>query len=804
MSARTAADLAADLAWRCDGVKKTAEGWMVKCPAHDDSTASLSITPGSDKVLANCFARCEKKDILDALGLGWDALFVQPRSTEKYHDSWEDLGPIVALYDYVDASGTLLHQTVRFLRADGKKDMRQRRPDPAKPGRWLRRVKDITQVLYHLPQVIKAIAAGELVILVEGEKDADSLEALGLTATTNPAGVKSWKSHYDEMLRGAHLVCLPDFDPGGQQHMVNVATRLQGIAASIKLLTDIHTAAPKSDVSDWLAEDHTRAELEAAVAACPAWTPLPGARTAIKLNTEMTRIVDEGQKALLALPKAPMIYQRAHMLTVIGRGAKPPRWLRRVPDLPMMLPASAAHLQELAAKAARWEQWDERKEDWKQVLPPWWFVPTLQGRTDWPFPPIEGIISSPTLRPDGSLLAAPGYDLSTGLYLDYNGTTFPALPEKPTVEHARTAIESLREAVINFPFTRPCHFSATLAAMLSMVCRVTIEGCVPFFAVTANTGGSGKGLLVDGISIIGTGHVAPRWPQVKEDEEERKQIFTIALAGYPCIHIDNVTKPLGSSALDSALTADTVSGRLLGKNEDRTVPLRLVWLASGNNMQFLDTLARRIVPIDLDPKMERPEERADFKYAPLLPWVQANRPRLTIAALTIMQAYFEAGKPTKKLPAMGSFEAWSDLIRQAIVWAGEPDPNEGRTNIEAESNPEYELHAQLLAAWEVCYPIPEGKVHGEGKTLSEVLDTIAALKAMDKPPAKPSLPNTPNEWDALQDALGAYDFKYDRKTVNSRPVGDALRKLQRKTIAGRRFFADGKRHQAKCWCVEKV
>jgi hypothetical protein len=116
---------------------------------------------------------------------------------------------------------------------------------------------------------------------------------------------------------------------------------------------------------------------------------------------------------------------------------------------------------------------------------------------------------------------------------------------------------------------------------------------------------------------------------VTEDEEARKPLLTVALAGYPVVHIDNVTRPLGSPALDLALTAPSFSDRILGKHDSREAPLSMVWLASGNNMQFKGDTARRIVPIDLDPKMERPEERTGFQHTPLTPWVQRERPRLT-------------------------------------------------------------------------------------------------------------------------------------------------------------------------------
>jgi hypothetical protein len=367
--------------------------------------------------------------------------------------------------------------------------------------------------------------------------------------------------------------------------------------------------------------------------------------------------------------------------------------------MPVILEASSAHLWELAGQAARWWKLDKRAKQYEQALPPGWCVEALQGRDGWPFPVLEDIVYSPTLRPDGSLLNTPGYDPDTGLFLDTNGTTFPTLPLRPTLDDARTAIGRLQEAVRDFPFAAPWHFSATLAAVLSLVCRFAIMGNVPLFAIRANTRGSGKSLLADVMSIIGTGRAAPRWPQVTEDEEERKRLLTVALAGYPAIHIDNVTRPLGSPALDLALTAPSFSDRILGKHESREAPLSMVWLASGNNMQFKGDTARRIVPIDLDSKMERPEERTGFHHNPLTPWVQQERPRLTVAALTIVKAYWEAGCPAQGVTPLGSFEQWSDLIRQSLIWAGEADPCEGRKGIEAESDPEYEKLATLLQTW---------------------------------------------------------------------------------------------------------
>ena len=171
---------------------------------------------------------------------------------------------IVTTYDYVDAHGVLVHQTVRLT----PKAFRQRRPDPAHPGAWLWNLEGVEPVLYHLPQVIEAIQRGETIYMVEGEKDAEALHALGLTATCNAMGAGKWRPSYSEALRGANVVVLPDNDPPGDQHAREICTALAGIAARCKMVP-LHTGTLHSDVSDWLHAGGTRTVLEATVEEVP-------------------------------------------------------------------------------------------------------------------------------------------------------------------------------------------------------------------------------------------------------------------------------------------------------------------------------------------------------------------------------------------------------------------------------------------------------------------------------------------------------------------------------------------------------
>ena len=49
--------------------------WLVCCPAHEDSTPSLSVKQGRDKILLHCKAGCTWREILDAMGLDASDLF---------------------------------------------------------------------------------------------------------------------------------------------------------------------------------------------------------------------------------------------------------------------------------------------------------------------------------------------------------------------------------------------------------------------------------------------------------------------------------------------------------------------------------------------------------------------------------------------------------------------------------------------------------------------------------------------------------------------------------------------------------
>ncbi|MEW6771236.1 MAG: DUF927 domain-containing protein [Bacillota bacterium] len=237
--------------------------YMAFCPCHPDGTKqgpghprrSLRITPKDDKVLLYCFAGCRYEDIIAALGLA--------RERKQNHQEPE------AVYRYTDESGKLLFEVCRF---PGKRFV-QRRPDGA--GGWKWNLEGVRRVLYRLPEVLAAVHEDRTVFVVEGEKDADRLAAIGLTATTCPGGAGKWRREYSEALRGADVVILPDSDEPGRKHAEQVAKSLRGVAASVKVL-ELPGLPEKGDVSDWLAGGGTAEELLRLAAEAPEWRESDG------------------------------------------------------------------------------------------------------------------------------------------------------------------------------------------------------------------------------------------------------------------------------------------------------------------------------------------------------------------------------------------------------------------------------------------------------------------------------------------------------------------------------------------------
>ena len=658
------------LAALCDAgktVTRSGTGWMAQCPAHDDHTPSLSVAARPDGgVRLHCFANCAPADVWAALGLRAPATRVA--------------------YDYVDSAGTLRYQVVR----SGQKTFRQRHRCPTSKRRdgwtWglggntaLCRCEKIDRLLYRLPDVIRAAQQGETVCIPEGEKDADRLRALGFTATCNSGGAGKWDPAYGAALRGAHVVIFPDNDPPGAAHAEVVAQSCAASGAASVKVVPLPGVPPKGDVSDWLDAGHDADALRGLMKAAPAWTPT-ATKPLIVVREALNAVTGEAEAALRARPDLH-VYVRARMLMTVTRdGSRRETWVRRAPGSPVIVPLELARMRALLDEAACWIK--DTGKGQRDTTPPPWVADQLLAQLEWTFPYLEGIIEIPTLRADGSILDTPGWDEATRLLYDPPpGRAFPPIPAQPTRADVDAAKQRLLDPVTNFPFVAASDRAAYVAAVLTLLARHMIQGPVPLFAIRAPTPGTGKTLLASVIGGMGIGREPAVMGGAHDEIEWQKLLLALALDGTPLVLLDNLDGALGSNALAGALTSGQVEGRRLGRSESARAPLRATWLATGNNLGFKRTLGRRVIPVDLDAGadvrragVEAPEDRTTFRYPDLLQHVRAHRADYVVAGLTVLRAFHVAGRPAHGEPRMGSFEAWDDLIRGAVIWAGLDDP----------------------------------------------------------------------------------------------------------------------------------
>jgi hypothetical protein len=247
--------------------------WMALCPFHSDTNPSLSINEDTEQW--QCFG-CH------ATGSLWDDNFKSPHKLDaterikllkqriknnKEHEAAIKGGQILATYDYCDAEGKVIYQTVKLQAPPPKnKTFYQRRPDG--DGGWINNLNGVTPLLYRLPELL----AGEnLVFICEGEKDVETLRALGCTATCNPMGAGKWRSEYNSCLTGKEVIILPDNDTPGQEHAKKVATSLYGVAKELYII-NLPNLSEKGDVTDFL-QTRTLDDLVQVIADTPKFKP---------------------------------------------------------------------------------------------------------------------------------------------------------------------------------------------------------------------------------------------------------------------------------------------------------------------------------------------------------------------------------------------------------------------------------------------------------------------------------------------------------------------------------------------------
>lgn len=305
-----------DFLSRLEKVERSGGGWVACCPAHGDSNPSLSVSEHDGKILVHCHAGCSAQAVVEAMGLKLRDLFVDARPggariETEFEDGPRDGGASeraalgtgelsikpadggegrpkkksgshgkwVCDYDYTDEAGTVIYKASRYVLPDGEKTFKIKRPDPESKYGWSFGLKaaGIKRVPYRLTNVIAASAKRRQIIVVEGEKDVESVEAaLGMVATCNVGGALKWGYDWPEdwikWFQGSSgILIIADDDPKekldektgkmrphwrGQKHAWDVRRQLiaAGYEGPIKLMVmpQVDGQAHVKDFTDWV------------------------------------------------------------------------------------------------------------------------------------------------------------------------------------------------------------------------------------------------------------------------------------------------------------------------------------------------------------------------------------------------------------------------------------------------------------------------------------------------------------------------------------------------------------------------
>ena len=378
-----------------------------------------------------------------------------------------------------------------------------------------------------------------------------------------------------------------------------------------------------------------------------------------------------------------------------------------------------------------------------------------------------------------------GYDAHTCLIFDPGETAFPPIPDHPTIEQARVALDFLTDLLSEFSFAESVDQAVALAAILTALVRRSLPSA-PMFGITAPDFGYGKTYLADVVAAIGSAAICPVTAQGERSEELDKHLDAALIGGADLLCIDNVSRPLSSEQLCQMLTQRMVRVRILGSSTVVDVSTATTMLTGIDLLQVAaDNLVRRTLRCRLAGNIERPETR-QFKRRPL-DAIAANRGKF-VAAGYVMLAHIAAGRPLA-LPVLGSFEAWCRMVRDPLCWLGLPDVTETIARTRAGDSKLAQLVA-MLDQWDAI-------IGDRAITAKELVNTAFQQEPDGGGSDRFTYP-------ALADATRAVAFEKGGN-ISTHRLGLWLRNVAGKIVDGRRIVQAGEdRHHVQTWQLERL
>lgn len=476
--------------------------------------------------------------------------------------------------------------------------------------------------------------------------------------------------------------------------------------------------------------------------------------------------------------EAALVSAGADLYTRAGAIVRPvvedlPAAKDRTATVPRTVKVSKESLTDYLARAADWQKFDKRSNSMVKADPTKQIAEIILSRDgEWKLPKLSGVVTTPTLRPDLSMLSEPGYDAATGLLL-CRPPKMPGIPLAPTRAQAQEALALLESLISGFTFVSDADKSVALSMLMTPVVRGAMA-CAPLHAVRAPTPGSGKSYLTDLAAAISTGQPCPVITPHAEEKELEKRLGAALLYGQSLVSIDNLNGALSGDALCQMVDRPLVQVRPLGVSELVRIENKHTVFATGNNLHLVGDIVRRTIVCTIDTGLERPENRR-FGSNPF-DAILADRGKYVAAVITIVRAYQAAGFPSQQ-EGPASFGDWAKIVRSPLIWLGCADPVATMETARAE-DPVLSALSAVMNAWRDSI--------GLDKPLS-----AGDLKACADLPAHPELHA------ALLSVAG------DRSTISPLRLGHWLAKYKGRIVGGLKFEDQMDRHaKQKVWVLK--
>lgn len=482
---------------------------------------------------------------------------------------------------------------------------------------------------------------------------------------------------------------------------------------------------------------------------------------------ELDRVVDASERELAAGSRH---YQRGGLIVTVNTD--------RGTGETSIRPVTANALMRTLSSRATFERYDARAKGYVATDPPTKHVNVLiESESYQHLLVLRAIARQPYLRDDDTLMTDAGFDPKSGMFGAFDDLAFdvPAEPDKAT---AAAALAELKALLAEVAFAKDHDASAALAMMLTAAIRPALPAA-PMGLVKASTISSGKSYLVS----LFAGFAGPDRPSAyafpTTEEECSKLLLAALLEGPAVVSFDNLTSDVNAyKSLCSALTEEHITDRLLGFSKTVTVPTSTLFLASGNNVDPMRDMVRRVLTITLDPKCETPATRR-FIGDPVAT-VRRRREHFVSLALTIVRAYIAAGCPDQGLTPLNSFGAWSRLARAPLVWLGLPDPAFAVFE-RMKADPDRETLNRMLIAWR----------HAFGTSPTSVRDAMKHI-----------------EWFGGSNVAELTEIMRDvaelRGEINRNRLGRWIARHQGRIVNGLRFERDAPSGGSERWSVKGV